>query len=98
MITSIAAQFNLLALQATMELAEAGENGKGFGMVALAAVGLAYHARAATDRICAEIVALRDLPEDVTATLASIATAIEAAQGFVQVVAAVGKELNPAET
>ncbi|MGL4286783.1 MAG: methyl-accepting chemotaxis protein [Phreatobacter sp.] len=97
MITSIAEQFNLLALHATMELADAGESGKGFTVVAAAAAGLADHACAAVERISAEIAALRALPEDLADTLASLAIAIEAAQGFVQAVAIVGKQLKPAE-
>ena len=83
LINNIAGQINLLALNATIKSARAGEAGRGFAVVANEVKGLANQAKAATEEIVKEIDGIRKVAGDVVAALSSIRHAIDSVSEFV---------------
>lgn len=83
LISGIAGQINMLALNASIESARAGEAGRGFAVVAAEVKSLARQASDATQRIGTEITNLQSVADDVADKLDAIRGAIEAVRGYV---------------
>ena len=94
LIQDIAGQINLLALNASIESARAGEAGRGFAVVASEVKSLANQAAASTKTIAGEIATMQAVSHDVVSALGLISHSMNAVLANVASVAGAIEQQN----
>ncbi len=96
LITDIAEQTNLLALNATIEAARAGEAGKGFAVVASEVKNLATQTAKATEEISGQINGIQNATKSSVAAIERIFETIEQVNGISATIASAVEEQGAA--
>lgn len=98
LIQAIAEQTNLLALNATIEAARAGEAGKGFAVVASEVKELATQTSKATEEISSQISAIQNATKDSAEAIAEITGTMEEVNNYTASIASAVEEQGSATT